>query len=288
MKIAILGTGLMGSGLAEGLMNAGHETIVYNRTAAKTELLVSLGAQAVATPAEAIASADATILVLADGKAVRETLLNDSTRNSLKDKRLLNASTTNPDEIIEIASEVAKHGGNLAEMSILVGADQLRSKQGQYLLGCSAAVESFWIEILSSVGKSVHRVGEIGDASKAETPMLFGSMFISMAVAYSVAVALKLNIPQEITAQQLAMFAPGAEYMLPNMFARDYSQCMASVDSFKDVSNTAISTAKSLGIPTKLLEDVLEFFETAAQRGFSNQDGSSILEILLDPKKGDN
>ena len=42
MKIAILGTGTMGKGMAQGYLNAGHEVIVYNRTIEKTEELVKI------------------------------------------------------------------------------------------------------------------------------------------------------------------------------------------------------------------------------------------------------
>jgi len=285
MKIAILGTGLMGAGLAEGFIKAGHETIVYNRTITKTESLVALGAKAVGTPVEAIEAADAAILVLSDGAGVRNVLLDDATKSALKGKKILNASTTTPEEIEEIAQEVARQGGELAEMSILVGAEQLRSKQGQFIIACNEESEAFWTGILRNIGENIFYVGKIGNASKAESPMLFGSMFISATVAYAAAVALKLNIPQEIAAQQIAMFAPGAEYLLPNMFARNYDQVMASVDSFKTVSNTAISSAKSLGVPTKVLEDILAIFTSASERGFGTKDGSSILEVLLEPNK---
>ena len=72
-----------------------------------------MGATAMATAAESIKAADATILVLLDGSGVRELLLSDATREVLKGKKLMNASTTNIDEIIEIAGEVAKCGGDL-------------------------------------------------------------------------------------------------------------------------------------------------------------------------------
>lgn len=288
MKIAVLGTGLMGSGLAEGLMSAGHEVIVYNRTMIKTVPLVELGAKAVGTPAQAIDEADATILVLSDANAVRSVLLNDETKAVLNGKKILNAATTNPMEIIEIAQEVAQYGADLAEMSILVGAEQLRNKEGAFLVGSSVETESFWNEVLNSIAVSVNRVGEIGDASKAETPMLIGSLFVGATVAYSGAMALKLNVPQEIVQGQLAMFVPGVEYFLPNIYARDYSQAMASVNSFKDVAKTAISTAKSLGMPTNAFEEILALYEAAAQRGYGDQDGTSIVEVLLDSKNENN
>jgi 6-phosphogluconate dehydrogenase len=47
MKVAVLGLGLMGSAVAEGVLNVGHEVIVYNRTMEKTQPLVEKGAAAV-------------------------------------------------------------------------------------------------------------------------------------------------------------------------------------------------------------------------------------------------
>ena len=284
MKIAILGTGLMGSGLAQGLINTGHETIVYNRTASKTAPLVALGAKAVLTAEEAIDTADATIIVLGDGAAVRHILFSDAVKAVLKGKKILNAATTSPDEIEAFAKEVAQHGGNLSEMSILVGAEQLCEKQGKFLLGSDAEHVEYWSGILNSIGEA-YAVGEVGNASKAESPMLFGSLFISLTVAYSAAIAIKLNIPHEIIAQQLEMMVPGSSYALAGIFARDYSQVMASVDSFKTVAETAISTAKTLGMPLASLEGALELYNQAAKEGFGAQDGSSIVEVLLNSRK---
>ena len=81
MKIAILGTGLMGTALAEAMINAGNETIVFNRTALKTEPLVTLGAKAAATASEAIMAADASIIVLTDGASVEKGVCSRNGKN---------------------------------------------------------------------------------------------------------------------------------------------------------------------------------------------------------------
>jgi 3-hydroxyisobutyrate dehydrogenase len=282
MKIAILGTGLMGAALAEALLSAGHETIVYNRTTAKTVSLVALGATAAKTPADAILAADVAVLVLPDANSVRELLLSDETRITLKGKKLLNASTTKPDEIIEIAREVRANGGTLAEMSIMIGADELRGRQGQFLLGCNATDESFWTDVLNSIAKRIDRAGDVGDASKAEVPILIASMFGVVTAAYAAAAATKLNIPKVISEHYIPISSPNAEYFLPNLLSRNYDFCMASVDNFSVVSANAISAAKSVGMPTKVLESIADLFTSAAARGLGEKDGTAINEILLD------
>ena len=76
--------------------------------------------------------------------------------------------------------------------------------------------EVFWKEILLSIGDSTHHVGEMGDASKAEAPMLLSYMFISVATAYAAAFVTKLNVPREISERGIQMAIPGSEYLLPN------------------------------------------------------------------------
>jgi 3-hydroxyisobutyrate dehydrogenase len=280
MKISVIGIGHMGSGFAEGLIKAGYDVIVYDRTEEKTKELVKLGAKPAKTAGDAIAESDATIIVVPDADAVRAVLLEDETKGSLSNAKILNASTTTAEEIIQISEDVAAHNGVLSEISMLIGADELRSQQGLFLLGCDEKEKNFWNDILSKVG-TAHYVGAVGDASKAESPMLFGSVFISMTVAYSCAMALKLNVPQDVITQQLAMFVPHAEYMIPAVMARDYSQVNASVSRFKDVCDTAISAAKSVNIPTKILEDIKCLYLDAEKSGYGEQDGMAIVETMM-------
>ena len=50
LRIAFLGLGKMGYGMASRLINAGHSITVYNRTAARAEPLARLGARVAASP----------------------------------------------------------------------------------------------------------------------------------------------------------------------------------------------------------------------------------------------
>ena len=191
MRIAILGTGLMGAALAEGLHKAGHDIVVYNRTAAKAQALVAFGAIAVSTVAEALMQTDAAIAVLPDADSLRALLLTDDTRASLRGRRVLNASTTKPEQIVQIASEVAENAGHLSEVSIMVGPDALRDRQAEFILGAPSEDVAFWSEILQSIASRVDLAGGIGDASKAETPILLASMFGVVTAAYAAAAAIK-------------------------------------------------------------------------------------------------
>jgi 3-hydroxyisobutyrate dehydrogenase-like beta-hydroxyacid dehydrogenase len=69
MKIGFVGLGQMGSAIADNLLKAGHDVVVWNRSADKAAPLVEAGATLAATPAEAAASG-MVMSMLADDEAV--------------------------------------------------------------------------------------------------------------------------------------------------------------------------------------------------------------------------
>jgi 3-hydroxyisobutyrate dehydrogenase-like beta-hydroxyacid dehydrogenase len=76
MKVGFIGLGNMGSAMAANIIKAGHEVTVYNRTHAKAEPLVKLGARRAANIAEACRGA-VTITMLANDDAVAGTVWGD-------------------------------------------------------------------------------------------------------------------------------------------------------------------------------------------------------------------
>jgi len=72
MKLAFIGLGKMGSGMARNLLRAGHDLAVFNRTHEKAEALKSEGARVAASPEEACRGAETVITMLADDRAVED------------------------------------------------------------------------------------------------------------------------------------------------------------------------------------------------------------------------
>ncbi|HEV2448170.1 MAG TPA: NAD(P)-dependent oxidoreductase [Candidatus Sulfopaludibacter sp.] len=77
MKIAFIGLGRMGSGMARNLLRAGHELAVYNRGREKAEALAD-GARVADSPAAACRGVEAAITMLADDAAVEQMTLGDN------------------------------------------------------------------------------------------------------------------------------------------------------------------------------------------------------------------
>ena len=100
MRRAFIGTGLIGTGLAEASLKRGDEVHVWNRTASKTESLVALGATAHSSAAEAAAAAAFIHIALTSDDAV-ESVLPEITAAASKDAVIIDHSTTSAERTKE-------------------------------------------------------------------------------------------------------------------------------------------------------------------------------------------
>lgn len=75
MRIAFIGLGSMGAGMAANLLKGGHEVTVWNRTASVAEPLKAQGAKVAASATDAAQGAEVVHNMLANDAAVREVIL---------------------------------------------------------------------------------------------------------------------------------------------------------------------------------------------------------------------
>ena len=73
-RVAVLGTGIMGAGMARSLLRSGLNVTVWNRSPGRAAPLAADGAQVARTAAEAVAGVDAVITMLWDGDSVAEVM----------------------------------------------------------------------------------------------------------------------------------------------------------------------------------------------------------------------
>jgi 3-hydroxyisobutyrate dehydrogenase len=73
-RVAVLGTGIMGAGMARSLLRSGLEVTVWNRSPGRAAPLAADGAQVAGTAAEAVAGVDAVVTMLWDGGSVAEVM----------------------------------------------------------------------------------------------------------------------------------------------------------------------------------------------------------------------
>lgn len=288
---AVIGTGSMGTAIAEGLLSAGREVMVYNRTREKTAPLERLGAGVAESPAQALRSCESAILVLSDAAATREVLLEPTTAAALDGKRLLSVAHSSAAEITELARQVRRHGGRLAEVNVTVYPAAVRARAGHFNLGADEDDAEYWTPVLGALGQHVHVVGAVGKASLTEFALWLSYMFNPIAVAYVAAAFKALGLPDEALVSSLTenptLRVAGAESYLAQMTSRAYQTDIFSVDNFTHSAALVMREAEELGLPTAPLVAIQELFLTASRSGHGSDDVAAVFEVLgagaLDP-----
>lgn len=109
MKLAFLGMGKMGVGMAARLVHAGFDVCIYNRTIEKCDPLKAIGANVAATPADAVAGAGIIFTMLADDNALSDTMSRETFRRMLPGAIHVSMSTISTAMAAHMAQSHAKH-----------------------------------------------------------------------------------------------------------------------------------------------------------------------------------
>lgn len=118
LTVAVLGTGLMGAGMARNLVKAGHEVRAWNRTAAKAQPLAEDGAVVVTDPAAAVRGADAVLTILLDGPATLD-VMTAAADGLAAGTVWLQAGTVGPEAQRQLAAHAADHGLRFVDSPVL-------------------------------------------------------------------------------------------------------------------------------------------------------------------------
>src|SRR5262245_32861404 len=105
-SVAVLGTGIMGSGMARSMARAGLDVTVWNRSSDKAR---AVGLPVADTPADAVRDADVVVTMLFDYDSVA-TVMAEALPAMRADAIWLQTSTVGIDESAGLAESAAKHG----------------------------------------------------------------------------------------------------------------------------------------------------------------------------------
>lgn len=283
MKVSFLGTGLMGRPMAERLLRAGYDLYVYNRTISKTEPLKEKGASVIANPREAIDLAEVNILMLADGKAVKNSLFKKSGENSFKGHTVIQMSTISPAESREIAERIIQSGGEYLEAPVLGSTPQ--AQEGKLIIMAGGSKELFekWRPLLEFMGCDIFYAGETGKASalKLALNQLIASLTASFSLSLGIVQREEINVDVFMNIlRKSVLFAPTFERKLPFMLSDNFSQVNFSARHLlKDVALIS-DEAKSLGLDTVVLDGVRKLLKNTIRDGYADEDYSVIYRAV--------
>jgi 3-hydroxyisobutyrate dehydrogenase-like beta-hydroxyacid dehydrogenase len=163
-RVAILGTGKMGSAIAARLSAAGFQLVLWNRTRSRAE---ALGFGRVAdTPAAAAQDADIVISSLTGPEAVMAAYLGPcGAVTAGAGKQFVEMSTAGPDLVSDVAAHIAAAGSTLVDAPIMGAPPVVRAGEATILVGGADDDVAAASPVLSVLG-TVRHVGPLGSAAR--------------------------------------------------------------------------------------------------------------------------
>lgn len=170
--VTVLGLGAMGSALAAALLDAGHPTVVWNRTPARAADLVARGATAPSDIAGAVTAHRLVVACLLDHASVHETL--DPVIGTMRGSALVNLTTTTPNEARELAAWAERHGVDHLDGAIMATPPMIGTPEASILYSGSAEVFDTARPVLDRWATSTYDGADSGLASLYDLAMLSG------------------------------------------------------------------------------------------------------------------
>jgi 3-hydroxyisobutyrate dehydrogenase len=158
-KIAYLGTGLLGAAFVEAALKRGDQVTVWNRTAAKADALVPLGATVAPTPADAVRGADRVHLVLKDDAVVEE-IVGELRPGLGKDAIVVDHTTTQPELTAERATRLNAAGVRYLHCPVFIGPAAARQSKGIIL---ASGPQALFDRVEPALAQQASRVMFLGE-----------------------------------------------------------------------------------------------------------------------------
>jgi 3-hydroxyisobutyrate dehydrogenase len=283
MRIAVLGTGILGSAIAERFHADGHHVTVYNRTNQKTALLQAHGITGVARPEQAIRAAEVTLLTLADLPAIQSVLLDTETARALRGTTIIQMGTIGPEESSSLSQQLHQLGAAYFEAPVLGSVTE--AKEGSLLIMVGATADQFsrWRKTLQVLGSDVYHIGAIGTA--AVLKLALNQLIAAETAAFALSLGLIRRTGGSTDTfmtllRKSAVFAPTFDKKLPRMLERHYDRPNFSARHLLKDIDLVVRTAKHHELNATGLDGVRRLLEGALARGLADCDYSSLYEAV--------
>jgi 3-hydroxyisobutyrate dehydrogenase len=265
MRIAVLGTGIMGAPMARNLARAGHDVRAWNRSRAKAE---GLGATVAESPAEAAEGAEVVITMLADGAVVESVM--DGVRLS-GDQVWWQASTVG----VAAAERLAALASDAAYVDAPVLGTRQPAEEGKLTVLASGPRQERLAAVFEPVAA---RVLDLGEEPGAGTRMklVVNAWLVSLleGLAESIALAEGLGIDPARFLEILdgaPMGSPYAQLKGKAMIARSFDPSFSLKLAAKDARLVA-EAAEAAGLDLPLPRAIRAQMEKAIEAGHGEED----------------
>jgi len=288
MKIAFIGLGHMGSGMAANLVRAGHEVRAYDLSEAALTQAVADGCMGATSVGQACEGAEAVITMLPGGQHVLS-VYSQVLERARKGALLIDCSTIDVESARQVAARAKIAGYAMIDSPVSGG--MAGAKAGTLTFMCGGTKSAFDLAepILKQMGKTVIHAGEAGagQAAKLCNNMLLAITMIGTCEAFALAEKLGLkdqvffDIASNASGQNWSMtsYCPVPGPVPTSPANNDYQPGFAAALMLKDLT-LAMQAASVINADTPLGAKAHALYEALCSQGHSAQDFSYIMERI--------
>jgi 3-hydroxyisobutyrate dehydrogenase-like beta-hydroxyacid dehydrogenase len=287
-RVAFIGLGRMGHGMAGRYLDAGFKVAVWNRSKSKADDLIARGARWATSPEDAAIDADAVVTMVADDEASRAVWLGrDGAAASMKAGTLaIECSTVSYGYALDLSRELTGRGlvyidcpvtglpeaAAAGKLTLLVGADGADLEKAQpYLAPLASTIRHFGAVGTGTVFKLINNLlGAVQIASLAE----------------GVAIAERAGLDMNLVAEALATGAVASPQVIRHsqrMIARDFAGASFTAALRRKDAAYAVALAEALLPAVPVSRAALAAYDNASAAA-PDEDEGRMIEIVSRPK----
>ncbi len=293
-KIAFIGLGHMGGGMAPNLVKAGHEVRAFDLSEEALARAVEQGCARAGSTEEAVKDADVVVTMLPAAKHVLEVYRGQVLGKAPASALLIDCSTIDVASARSIEEEAAAQGYTMVDAPVSGGIAAAASGNLAFMVGGSDEAFERAQPALEPMAKAVIHAGGpgAGQAAKICNNMILGATMIVTCEAFVMAQKLGLDpkvfhaIASNASGQSWSMTAytpvPGVGPETPA--DHDYEGGFAAALMLKDLK-LAMDAAEHAGAYTPMGAEAQELFQRFVNLGGGSKDFSGIIKMLDDSWK---
>ena len=289
MKIAFIGLGNMGGGMAANLVKAGHEVHAFDLSPEALARAKDNGCATYTSVREAVQGAEAVVSMLPNGKIVESVYTADVIGQAPTNALLLDCSTIDVATARKVEDAARAAGYEMVDAPVSGGIAAANGGTLTFMVGGSDEAFARAEPILSAMGKAVIHAGAsgAGQAAKICNNMILGATMIATCEAFALAEKLGLDlqtfydISSKASGQSWSMTSycpvPGVGPQSPA--DNGYQGGFAAALMLKDLK-LAMEAAATAGANVPMGQRAEELYEAFAASGHGGMDFSGIIKTL--------
>ena len=284
MKLAFCGLGLMGEPMVKRLLAAGHTVKVWNRTPAKAQALIALGAQWCDTPAQAASDVDGVFMCLLNTSAVEQVVFGPEGIVHARHLRWLVDHSSVPPEQTRAWSQrlLAASQADWLDAPVSGGVAGVQAGSLAVMVGGPASPLDSASQAMRAYASNITHMG---DSGAGQATKLCNQTIVASTVA-AIAEAVGLAHRNGIDLKQLAKALQGGwadskplQVFVPRMVTPSQPSIGALSTMLKDV-DTVMQVAQSSGAPMPVMATVQQQLRAAQAVGLGEAELSALICLV--------